>query len=435
MKKEIENKKWLRELKDKLVSPPKIKALRPQEQEKIILEKASEVYTKKDLIEKLRKSERMKKPLRIKYGIDPTSSELHLGHFVVLRQLKKLQDLGHQVIFLIGDFTARIGDPSDKKAARRPLTAQQVRKNMKDYFFQVSRFIDFSKSAKVPAKVAYNSQWLSKLSLEEFLPLTSTLTVARMLERDCFAKRFKAGKPISITEFIYPLLQGYDSVKLKADIEVGGRDQTFNMLVGRELQERYWSQEPQVVLAYPLISGLDGQKMSKTLKNYVSLTDKPKDVYGKIMSLPDNLMKEYFLLLTDLTERGWSAIERKIEQGCNPMRIKEILAEVITAELYNAKIARREKERFIQLFSERKVISQKFEDIKEKLPKPLLDILYDNRIIKAKMQIKRLFKQNAIKLIKKDGSQEVIKDAGYMVYKSGTSFKVGKKIFITVIGS
>ncbi|OQB44556.1 MAG: Tyrosine--tRNA ligase [Parcubacteria group bacterium ADurb.Bin159] len=432
MEKEEKKEEWIKQLKENLINPPKIKAdITIEEEKKIILEKTAEVYTEHDLWKKLKKSKQTKKPLIIKYGIDPTSSGFHLGHFVFLRQLKKIQDLGHQIIFLIGDFTARIGDPSDKKAARQPLTKAQVEQNMKNYFSIVSRYIKFGEDGK-KAKLAYNSRWLSKLNLEKFFPLTSTLTVSQMLERDCFSRRFKDNKPIGVNEFLYPLLQGYDSVALKADVEIGGRDQTFNMLVGRDLQKRFYNQEPQVVLTFPLLLGINGQKMSKTLKNYISLTDKPQDIYGKIMSLPDNLMKEYFLLLTDIKLDEWHSIEKAMRQGLNPMEVKKVLAEVITAQIYNPKIAEKERERFVQLFSQRKITGQKFETIKTVLPQNFLDILYEYKFIKTKMEGRRLFSQSAIKMIKEDGSQEIIKDPKYKVSQDGLSFKIGKKIFITI---
>src|SRR3990167_1420520 len=259
------------------------------DQFKIFSEGVIDLITSEDLQRKLKEN----RPLRIKYGADPSAPDLHLGHTVPLRKLRQLQELGHKIVFLIGDFTARIGDPSFKSATRMPLSPEQVKQNAKTYEEQVFRILDRSQT-----EVRYNSEWLDQLKPDDFLKLASKYTVARILERDDFSKRYKSGQPITILEFLYPLLQGYDSVVLKADLELGGTDQKFNLLVGRELQ-RDWGQTPQVIMTMPLLEGLDGvQKMSKSLGNYIGIDEDSKQMFGKIMSISDELMWRYFELLS-----------------------------------------------------------------------------------------------------------------------------------------
>ena len=260
------------------------------DQLKLIKCGAAELIPEDEFIKKLKKA----KPLRIKWGADPSAPDIHLGHTVILAKLRQFQDLGHEIIFLIGDFTARIGDPTGKSETRKPLTKQEVKKNAKSYQDQAFKILDRRKT-----KVVFNSDWLSKLKIEDVINLAGKYTVARMLERDDFMNRYEKERPISIHEFLYPLIQGYDSVELKSDVEVGGTDQKFNMLVGRELQ-REFKEEPQIILTLPLLEGTDGvQKMSKSLNNYIGITESPSEIYGKTMSISDDLMLRYYELLTD----------------------------------------------------------------------------------------------------------------------------------------
>ncbi len=268
--------------------------------------------------------------LRIKLGLDPTAQDLHLGHTVVLNKMRQLQNMGHQVIFLIGDFTAMIGDPSGRNATRPPLTREQIQENAKTYFDQASLVLDREKT-----EIRYNSEWCDPLGAAGIIQLASRWTVARMLERDDFTKRYAAGAPISVHEFLYPLMQGYDSVALKSDLELGGTDQKFNLLVGRELQKQY-GQEAQCILTMPLLEGLDGvEKMSKSKNNYVGITDKPNDMFGKLMSVPDDLMWKYIELLSFKSMEEAAILKRDVEGGRNPRNIKVAFAQEIVARFHS----------------------------------------------------------------------------------------------------
>src|SRR3989339_1242322 len=291
-----------------------------QEQLEIIKRGVIEIIPEAELVKKLAKG----KPLRIKWGADPSAPDIHLGHTVVLNKLKQFQDLGHEVVFLVGDFTAMIGDPTGKTVTRPALSAQEVKTNSQTYQDQVFKILDRKKT-----KVVYNRSWLTKLKVEDLIKLAGNYTVARMLERDDFHKRYKAEQPISIHEFLYPLIQGYDSVHLKSDLEIGGTDQKFNLLVGRELQ-REFKQEPQVILTVPILEGTDGvQKMSKSLGNYIGVTEPPSEIFGKTMSISDALMHRYFTLLTEMSPEE---IKRM-----HPKEAKMILAKTIVARFYDEK--------------------------------------------------------------------------------------------------
>jgi len=267
-----------------------------KEELKIIKRGTEEIISEEELIKKIEKSRKEKRPLRIKQGFDPNAPDIHLGHSVGLRKMRQFQDLGHDIYFLIGDFTGMIGDPSGKTVTRKQLTEEEVKKNAETYKKQVFKILKPEKT-----KVVFNSHWLGKLSFSEVLKVCSKYTVARMLERDDFSNRYKEGKPIGIHEFMYPLMQGYDSVAIKADIELGGTDQKFNLLVGRDIQREY-KQEPQVIITLPLLEGTDGiEKMSKSLNNYIGIDESPQEMYGKVMSVPDNLMVRYFELVTDVS--------------------------------------------------------------------------------------------------------------------------------------
>lgn len=288
-----------------------------KDQLQLIMRGVQEIYSKEDLIKKLEKN----RPLRIKLGMDPTAADLHLGHTVVLNKLRHFQDLGHEVLFLIGDYTARIGDPSGKNATRPPLTEAEVKANAQTYAEQVFKILDKDKT-----KIVFNSEWFGKMSAGDMIQLASQVTVSRMLERDDFAKRYGNQTPIAIHEFLYPLVQGYDSIALDADVELGGTDQTFNLLMGRTLQGRY-DKEPQVCITMPILEGLDGvQKMSKSLGNYIGINDPAGVMYQKILSMPDTLIARYFELLSFKPMSEVNALLDDMKNGRNPQEIKRILA-------------------------------------------------------------------------------------------------------------
>jgi len=293
-----------------------------------------ELLVEADMLRKLARSRATGVPLRIKLGLDPTAPDIHLGHTVVLNKLRQLQDLGHTVIFLIGDFTSMIGDPSGRNATRPPLTAEQIAVNAKTYYAQASLVLDPART-----EVRYNSEWCDPLGARGMIQLASRYTVARMLERDDFTKRYRGGVPISVHEFLYPLMQGYDSVALKSDVELGGTDQKFNLLVGRELQKEY-GQEPQCVLTMPLLVGLDGvEKMSKSKHNYIGISEAPGDMFGKLMSISDDLMWRYFELLSFRSLEDIAGLRAETESGRNPRDIKVMLAQEIVTRFHSAQAA------------------------------------------------------------------------------------------------
>jgi len=296
--------------------------------------RCSELLPEADWLAKLARSEASGVPLRVKLGLDPTAPDIHLGHTVVLNKLRELQDLGHTVIFLIGDFTSMIGDPSGRNTTRPPLTREQIEANAKTYYAQASLVLDGSKT-----EIRYNSEWSDPLGARGMIQLASRYTVARMMERDDFSKRFKAGTPISVHEFLYPLMQGYDSVALKSDLELGGTDQKFNLLVGRSLQVEF-GQDPQCVMTMPLLEGLDGvEKMSKSKGNTIGLTEAPNDTFAKLMSISDELMWKYFELLSSRSAREIARLKAETEAGRNPRDAKVLLAKEITSRFHGTAAA------------------------------------------------------------------------------------------------
>lgn len=301
-----------------------------EEQLAIIKRGTYEIYSEEDLVAKLK----LGRPLKIKAGFDPTAPDLHLGHTVLINKLKHFQDLGHEIYFLIGDYTAKIGDPSGKNTTRPPLTDEQVLANAKTYAEQVFKILDKDKT-----KVVFNSQWFNKMSAGDMIQLASQLTVSRMLERDDFAKRYASQTPIAIHEFLYPLVQGYDSIALEADVEMGGTDQTFNLLMGRTLQGRY-GHEAQVCITVPILEGLDGvNKMSKSLGNYVGVDDAPGTMYQKLLSMPDDLIQRYYEFLSFKPMEEVNALMKEMEEGRNPQEIKRILAEELIERFHGAEAA------------------------------------------------------------------------------------------------
>lgn len=319
-----------------------------QEQVRQIKHGVADLIREEELLKKIERSIKENKPLTIKLGLDPTAPDIHLGHTVPLRKLKLFQDFGHQVVIIIGGFTARIGDPSGKSVTRPPLTKEQVAENAATYKEQIFKILDKDKTI-----IRDNSEWLEEMNFADVLRLASRYTVARMMERDDFNKRFKEGRAIGIHEFMYPLMQGYDSVAIKADVEFGGTDQTFNVLMGRTLQAEE-GQEPQVVITMPLLEGLDGvQKMSKSLGNYIGISEAPKEMYGKSMSIPDELMMRYFMLVTDKTIEEQEALEAKLESGeAHPRDVKMQLARTIVRLYHGEEAALEAEEEFKRVFQQ-----------------------------------------------------------------------------------
>jgi len=316
--------------------PPNEAPITPEVEQDLNVVKrgCDELLVESEFLRKLARSRVQNKPLRIKLGLDPTAPDIHLGHTVVLNKLRQLQDLGHTVIFLIGDFTALIGDPSGRNSTRPPLTAEQIHENAKTYYAQASMVLDSART-----EIRYNSEWCDKLGTRGLIQLASRYTVARMMERDDFTRRFKGGIPISVHEFLYPLLQGYDSVVLEADVEMGGTDQKFNLLVGRELQKEY-GMAPQCILTMPLLEGTDGvDKMSKSKGNYIGISESPDSIFGKLMSISDTLMWRYYELLSFRSMEDVAALQKQVSEGMNPREAKVALAQEIVARFHSAKAA------------------------------------------------------------------------------------------------
>jgi tyrosyl-tRNA synthetase len=333
----------------------------------IIRQGCHEIIREEELAARLEKARATGKPLRVKAGFDPTAPDLHLGHTVLIQKLKNFQDLGHQVIFLIGDFTGLIGDPSGKSETRPPLTEEQVKANAATYERQIFKVLDPEKTL-----IDFNSRWMKPMPAQDLIRLAARHTVARMLEREDFHKRYTSQTPISIHEFLYPLIQGYDSVALRADVELGGTDQTFNLLVGRDLQREY-GQAPQVVITLPLLEGLDGvQKMSKSLGNYVGIDEPPKEMFGKLMSVSDPLMLRYYELLTDITPVELSRLKNDLASGAqHPRQVKEDLAKAMVARYHSRAAADHEALEFIRVLRERE-LPEEIEEVTLKVSEPNL---------------------------------------------------------------
>ncbi|AEE14514.1 Tyrosyl-tRNA synthetase [Thermodesulfobium narugense DSM 14796] len=389
-----------------------------EESIKLITRGTEEIIPLEDLEKKIKSGRK----LNIKLGIDPTAPDLHLGHTVVLRKLKNFQDLGHNVILIIGDFTTLIGDPTGKSKTRPALSADEIKKNAQTYKTQAFKILDEKKTI-----IKYNSEWLSKISLEELIKISAKFTVARILERETFSQRLKTNEAISLHEILYPLLQAYDSVAIKADVELGGTDQTFNLLIGRDLMEKM-GMEPQVCLTMPIIAGLDGkQKMSKSLGNYVGIAEDPKDIFGKLMSIPDELLRQYFILLTDFKEDEISGF---FERYKNPKDIKKILAFEITKMYSSEEEALKAKESFETAFEKRTfpkdapVYKWPYENENEVwLPKLLVDL----GLLKSSSEGKRLISQGAIEV-----DEETVTDEKFVVKKGDHRLKVGRKMFLRI---
>lgn len=386
----------------------------------IIARGATEIISEAELKSKLNKN----RPLTIKAGFDPTAPDLHLGHTVLINKMRQFQDLGHKVVFLIGDFTGMIGDPSGRNVTRPPLTQADVAENAKTYKEQIFKILDPEKT-----QIRFNSEWMSSMNAADMIKLASTYTVARMLERDDFEKRYKSHQPISIHEFLYPLIQGYDSVALQADIELGGSDQKFNLLMGRELQ-KHFNQDPQVILTMPLLEGLDGvQKMSKSYNNYIGINESPDDMFGKIMSISDDLMWRYFELLSFRPMTEIEKLEQQVQDGANPRDVKMQLAQEIITRFHNATAAKKAQEDFIARFRNG-AMPEDIPEITLEGNAPIANLLKQAGLVSSTSDALRMIQQGAVKI---DG--EKISDN--ITIESGTEhiYQVGKRRFAKVIVS
>lgn len=390
-----------------------------EEQMAVIRRGVAEIVPEQELKDKLFRAIKENRPLRIKLGLDPTAPDIHLGHTVVLNKLRQFQDLGHEVHLIIGDFTGRIGDPSGKSETRRQLTEEEVIANAATYKEQIFKVLDAGRTI-----IHFNSEWLMPLNLVDVLNLAGKYTVARMLERDDFSKRYKEGMPIGIHEFMYPLMQGYDSVELKSDVELGGTDQKFNLLVGRNLQKEY-GMEPQVALMMPILEGTDGvQKMSKSLGNYIGVNDEAYEMFGKTMSIPDSLIIRYFELLTRVSLKELQELQRAMESGeLNPRDAKMRLAREIIGIYHSAEEARQAQDKFELVFS-RRDIPDDVPEIRTQAGEAWLPkLMSDHQLVKSTSEGKRMLEQGAIKV---NGEKYVNEN---IVLEDGMIIQVGKRKF------
>ena len=378
-----------------------------------------------DLRKKLERAEKTGKPLRVKLGVDPTSPDIHLGHTVVVRKLKAFQDLGHTVIYLIGDFTAMIGDPSGRNVTRPPLSRDEIDVNAKTYRDQVLKLLDPDKT-----EFRYNSEWMDKFDAADFIKLSARTTVKQILERDDFEKRINEQKPISLHELLYPLVQGYDSVALEADVELGGTDQKFNLLSGRNLQREY-GQEPQVVITTPLLEGLDGvQKMSKSYGNYIGIDEPANEMFGKVMSISDELMWKYYDLLTDLGPSEISNLRSQIENGENPRNIKVNLAKLIIKDFHSQADADRAEDDFNRRFVQKEIPDEIEERAFAAGDHNLAQLLADTGLASSKGEARRLIEQGGVRV---NGDKATAANADIAINADGVLLQVGKRKFLRLI--
>ncbi|EJP6471576.1 tyrosine--tRNA ligase [Clostridium sporogenes] len=393
-----------------------------EEQIKIISKGVDEIINVEDLKNKLERSQKTGKPLIVKLGLDPTAPDIHIGHSVVLRKIRQLQDLGHRAVIIIGDFTGRIGDPTGKSKTRKPLTQEEVMFNARTYEEQIFKIIDKDKT-----DLKFNSEWLGKLSLRDTIELTSKYTVARMLEREDFKKRFESHSSIGIHEFFYPLLQAFDSVTLKADIELGGTDQRFNLLMGRTIQKDF-DQESQVAILMPLLEGTDGKdKMSKSLGNYIGINEDANDIYGKVMSIPDEMIVKYYELATDIHPDEVATIKEKLEEeNVNPRDVKMELAKEIVRLYHGEEEAIKAEENFKNIFQQGN-IPEDIDILKEKLDEiNIIDLIVKSKFAPSKNEARRLVKQGAVKINGEKVDEEC-------KIKNEDILQVGKKKFIKIL--
>jgi len=403
-----------------------------QEQIQHVLTRGVEQIVKEDELRRLLLEGNKGEPLRIKLGVDPTHYELTIGHAVVFRKLRQFQQMGHKAVVVIGDWTARLGDPSDRLEARKPLTAEQVRANAETYFEQFFRIVD-----RDLTEVHYQTEWFDKFDLGDAIKLLSLKTVAQMLERDDFANRYKSGIEIYLSEFMYPLLQGYDSVMLRSDVEIGGTDQTFNLLVGRELQPIF-GQPPQQILTVELIVGLDGyKKMGKSLSNYIAMTAPTHEMFGKLMSLPDHAMMSYFETLTDVPQAELDELRRKMAEGSiNPRDVKLRMAREIVTEFHDAAAAREAEEAFVRQFSQRKLPTD-IPTYRLSEPTNIITLMVDAKLVGSKSEARRIVQQGGVSFFPdgETGEAARVNDVNFIVpVLDGAILKVGKLHYIKIKG-
>jgi tyrosyl-tRNA synthetase len=389
----------------------------------------SEIIPENDLVRKLERSIKTKKPLHVKLGCDPSRPDLHLGHSVVLRKLRQFQDLGHQAILIIGDFTGMIGDPSGKSKTRPSLSLEETRRNGQSYFEQATTILSTKN-----VRMEYNSEWLAKMNFANVIMLASKYTVARMLERDDFTQRYKAGEPISVHEFLYPLAQAMDSVAIEADVELGGTDQKFNLLVGRDIQREY-GQEPQVILTTPLLVGTDGvEKMSKSFDNYIGLSESPREMYGKTLRIPDTLIYSYFELASDVSNKELAQLKRELaDANVNPRDLKRRLGRTLVTMYHGVKPAKEAEAEFDRIFIEKEVPDkiEEFRFTPRNGDSTLVSLLALTRLASSKSEARRLIEQGGVSI-----DSERITDLNAAVPEKGEFIlKVGKRKFLKIIRS
>lgn len=395
------------------------------EQMDIIKRGVQEIIPEKELEEKIVRSIKSNKPLQVKLGCDPSRPDLHLGHSVVLKKLRHFQDLGHQAILIIGDFTGIIGDPTGKNKTRPSLTLEETKINGKTYFDQATKILS---SKNVTIK--YNSEWLANKTFADIIHISSKYTIARMLERDDFTQRYKSGEPIAMHEFLYPLAQAYDSVAIKADVELGGTDQKFNLLIGRDLQKEF-GQMPQVIITLPLLVGTDGiDKMSKSLNNYIGISESPKDIYGKTLSIPDNLIIDYFTLATDVSTKSISNSKKLLDSGeINPRDVKRELARELVALYYSKEIAENAEKEFDEIFVKKNNPTNIEEFILNSKSISLLQLLVDTKLCESKSQARRVIEQGGVSIENK----KITDPMSNVTISESAVLKVGKRNFLKLI--
>jgi len=392
----------------------------------VIRRGVAEIIPEEELVQKIEKSLKTQKPLKVKLGCDPSRPDLHLGHSVVLRKLRQFQDLGHQAILIVGDFTGMIGDPSGRSKTRPPLSLEETRKNGQSYFEQATKILSTKK-----IQMLYNSEWLGRMSFADVIALASKYTVARMLERDDFEKRYKSGEPISIHELLYPLAQAMDSVATEADVELGGTDQKFNLLVGRDIQREY-QMEPQVAITLPILVGTDGvEKMSKSLDNYIGINESPREIYGKTLSIPDTLIYDYFLLTTNVSPAELQEIKAALEDGrTNPRDLKRRLARELVTLYHSAEDARMAQEEFDRIFVKK--------DLPNEIPKTtvqtengsigIIDLLTSAKLVSSRGEARRMIEQGAVSI----NGVRVPDDKAMVAVRGEVVVKVGKRKFMRI---
>lgn len=395
----------------------------PKKTKEILERGIEQIIDKKNLLKKLKSGRK----LRIKLGVDPTGPKIHIGRAIQLWKLRDFQDLGHQIVFIIGDFTGQIGDASDKQSMRKPLTEKEIKENLKTYRKQIGKILDLKK-----VEFRRNSEWLSKLKLKDFLSLAMSFTAQQMIQRRNFKERWEKGKPIGLHELSYPLLQGYDSVIIKADIEIGGFDQLFNLKIGREMQ-RMFAQPPQDIMTSQMLYGLDGRKMSTSWGNVINITDGPKDMYGKIMSMKDELIEDYLKLTTRLSLKEIEKIRKDLKRGkLNPKEAKAILAKEIIKMYHSKKAGEIAEKEFNRVFGEKKLPSKVpcFKTSKKSLP--ILDLLVKTSLVPSKSEAKRLISQGGVSIKDKNQKSKVKDWRQDIKLKNGMVLQVGKRRFIKI---